>query len=187
MTRTIFSIVAAAIIAGCCPHAVNTEEHDAAHSLVKPDDVLAQVNITPDISIQFNGSPFTSTAKFDDFKRDAQTTSRQYNQRFYQFAPDEISLMSTGIYFVKERGESNSILPPDFTFLPPDFTFNEFRSNLVFRWEYLPGSTIYFAWVHSMSNRNSLYVSGWRDNLDTMFDLPSTNTFLVKANFWFGM
>jgi len=139
----------------------------------------AQVNITPDISIQFYGAPFTSTASYSDFKRDAQTASRQYSRRFYQFMPGEIT-QTNGRYVVSENGET-------YSFALPDFSFNEFRSNLVFRWEYLPGSTLYFAWVHSRSNRNNEYVSGWSDNLDTMFGLPSTNTFLVKANFWFGM
>ena len=138
-----------------------------------------QVNLTPDISIQFYGSPFTSIASYSDFKRDAQTTSRQYNQRFYQFAPNEIA-KAGDLYHVSENGVG-------YQFAVPDFTFNEFRSNLVFRWEYLPGSTLYFAWIHSLSNRKNEYVSGWRDNIDTMFDLPSTNTFMVKANFWFGM
>jgi len=138
-----------------------------------------QANITPDISIQFYGSPFTSTASYSDFKRDAQTTSRQYNQRFYPFASGEIT-KTDNRYHVTENGDT-------YAFLSPDFSFNEFRSNLVFRWEYLPGSTLYFAWIHSLSNRDNLYVSGWRDNLDTMFGLPSTNTFMVKANFWFGM
>ena len=138
---------------------------------------IAQNRITPDISIQFYGAPFTSTATYSDFKHHAQTTSRQYNQRFYQFAP---SLSATGMYEVSENGER-------YSFLPPDFSFNEFRSNLVFRWEYLPGSTLYFVWEHSLSNRSNQYASRWVDNLDTMFGLPSTNTFMVKMNFWFGM
>jgi hypothetical protein len=138
-----------------------------------------QVNLTPDVSIQFYGAPFTSTAAYSRFKRDAQTASRQYSQRFYRFADDEI-VKTDNRYHVSENGDA-------YSFASPDFSFNEFRSNLVFRWEYMPGSTLYFAWVHSLSNRDNRYVSAWRDNLDTMFGLPATNTFLVKANFWFGM
>jgi len=138
-----------------------------------------QANISPDISIQFYGAPFTSTASYSDFKRDALTTSRHYSQRFYQFASGEIS--QTGDrYYVSENGDN-------YSFASPDFNFNEFRSNLVFRWEYMPGSTIYLAWIHNRSNRSNQYVSGWTDNLDTMFGLPPTNTLMVKANFWFGM
>ena len=138
-----------------------------------------QFNITPDISIQFYGAPFTSTASYSDFKRDAQTTSKRFIERFYSFSSNEI-VNADGRYHVSENGDT-------YSFASPDFSFNEFRSNLVFRWEYLPGSTLYFAWVHSISGRDNLYVSGWRDNLDMMFGLPSINMFLVKMNFWFGM
>ena len=138
-----------------------------------------QANITPDISIQFYGAPFTSTASYSAFKRDANTVSRQFGQRFHQFTSGEI--MQTGNHYqVLEDGNS-------YSFASPDFSFNEFRSNFVFRWEYLPGSTLYLVWEHSLSNRDNRYVSGWSDNLDTMFGLPSTNTFMVKANFWFGL
>ena len=66
----------------------------------------------------------------------------------------------------------------------PDFSFNEFRSNLVARWEYLPGSTLYFVWEHRMSDRDSHSLSGWGNNLDRMFGLPATNTFMIKMNYW---
>jgi len=138
-----------------------------------------QVNLTPDISMQFYGSPFTSIASYSDFKRDTQTTSKQFSQRFYPFSSNEITFAGDR-FQVSENGNA-------YSFASPDFSFNEFRSNFVFRWEYLPGSTIYFAWIHSLSNRKNQYVSGWRDNIDTMFDMPSTNTFMVKMNFWFGM
>jgi len=138
-----------------------------------------QANISPDIAIQFYGAPFTSTASYSNFKRDAQPGSRQYNQRFRPFASGEISL-ADGRYHVSENGET-------YSFVSPDFSFNEFRSNLVFRWEYQPGSTLYFAWIRSVSNRSGHYAPRWSDNLDSMFGLPSNNTFMLKANYWFGM
>lgn len=124
-----------------------------------------QVNVTPDISIQFYGSPFTSTAKFSDFKWMDNTTSRTYGERYRSLSDLELSGMK----------------------INSDFSFNEFRSNLVARWEYLPGSTLYFVWEHRMSNRDTRYVSGWGSNLDRMFGLPSTNTFMLKVNYWFDI
>lgn len=138
-----------------------------------------QVNITPDISVQFYGSPFTSVARFSGFKEAANTTSNEYNLRFQSFAPDEITF-SDGTYHV-EKGNKK------FSFKNPDFNFNEFRSNLVARWEYLPGSTLYFVWEHRMSNRDSDLYYRWGQNLDRMFNLPSTNTFMVKLNYWFNL
>ena len=75
----------------------------------------------------------------------------------------------------------------NYSFNNPDFSFNEFRSNLVARWEYKPGSTLYLVWEHQMSNRNNLYDSNWGRNLDRMFGLPATNTFMVKLNYWLNL
>jgi hypothetical protein len=127
-----------------------------------------QVNVTPDISIQFYGSPFTSTAKFSDFKVMTDTKSHTYENRF---ASIDATTSSQYGDLIKN----------------PNFSFNEFRSNLVARWEYLPGSTIYFVWEHHMSERRSEYVSKWNDNLDHMFGLPTTNTFMIKMNYWFDI
>lgn len=138
-----------------------------------------QVNLTPDLSVQFYGSPFTSTAKFKDFKEARETKSHTYEKRFYAFTPNEISY-SDNVYTVNRDGVG-------YSFKNPDFSFNEFRSNLVVRWEYRPGSTLYFVWEHSKSNRDQDYVPRWSKNLDRMFGFPATNVLMVKMNYWFNL
>ncbi|WP_102406182.1 DUF5916 domain-containing protein [Parabacteroides bouchesdurhonensis] len=138
-----------------------------------------QVNVTPDISIQFYGSPFTSTAKFSDFKLAADTKSGSYDNRFYSIPASTLSLADNRYSFKYNKEE--------YEFQNPNFSFNEFRSNLVARWEYLPGSTLYFVWEHQMSGRNDRQIKGWASNLDRMFGLPSTNTFMIKLNYWFNI
>ncbi|MDH6358049.1 DUF5916 domain-containing protein [Parabacteroides sp. PF5-9] len=138
-----------------------------------------QMNVTPDISIQFYGAPYTSTGKYTDFKQATNTLARSYNDRFHVYGADEISY-ADGSYHVDRNGEQ-------YSFKNPNFSFNEFRSNLVARWEYLPGSTLYLVWEHSMSNRDSRVISGWGDNLDRMFGLPASNVFMVKLNYWFNL
>ena len=135
-----------------------------------------QVNFTPDISLQWYGAPFTSTAKYNDFKKAINPASHTLGDRFHLFSPDEISTLD-GKYTVRNGSEN-------YTFANPDFNFNEFRSNLVVRWEYHPGSTLYFVWQHSMSNRSGYFLPGWDRNLERMFDLPSTNVFMIKLNYW---
>lgn len=138
-----------------------------------------QVNVTPDISLQFYGSPFTSIAEYSDFKLPADSKSHHFEQRFERLSPDNLTY-TDGVY---TYGDGTV----DFSFRNPNFSFNEFRSNLVARWEYLPGSTLYFVWEHRMSNRDTYFTSGWGNNLDRMFGLPSTNTFMIKMNYWFDL
>lgn len=138
-----------------------------------------QVNVTPDISIQYYGSPFTSVAQYDRFKEAADTDSRIYAHRFNLFKAEEMSFKE-GVYQVEQGNRL-------FTFKDPNFSFNEFRSNLVARWEYLPGSTLYVVWEHNRSNRDTSYQTGWGSNLDRMFGLPARNTFMMKINYWLNM
>ncbi|MDR1602264.1 MAG: carbohydrate binding family 9 domain-containing protein [Tannerella sp.] len=142
--------------------------------------VKLQMNVTPDISLQFYGAPFTSTAKYSDVKRAADTRSHTMSERFHLFAPEEISFQD-GVYTVTDDGNQLA-----YRFADPDFNFNEFRSNLVARWEYMPGSTLYFVWEHRMSDRENHYLSAWNSNLERMFALPSTNTLMVKINYRFN-
>lgn len=142
-------------------------EYITAHMDQKTYSIILnmQLNVTPDISLQFYGSPFTSSGKFKDFKKMTATTSSLYSERFEALSADKVS----------EAG------------INPNFSFNEFRSNLVGRWEYRRGSTLYFVWEHRMSNRDNWNIEGWGKNLDRMFGLPSTNTFMIKLNYWFDI
>lgn len=139
-----------------------------------------QANITPDLSIQLYAAPFTSIGRFTELKQAVDPLSQKKEERFYTFLPEEVSL-SDGQYSVK-KGTG-----PVYQFRNPDFSFNEFRSNLVLRWEYIRGSTLYFVWEHHMSNRDNYYREGWGGNLDRMFALPSYDTFMIKVNYWFSL
>jgi len=138
-----------------------------------------QVNVTPDISLQWYGAPYTSTAKYNNFKQAMNPESRVRSDRFHLFAPDEI-IASGDLYgFFKDTDS--------YPFTNPDFNFNEFRTNFVARWEYLPGSTVYLVWEYSTSNKAGYYLPGWDSNLERMFSFPSTNIVMVKLNYFFNL
>jgi len=137
-----------------------------------------QMNVTPDLSLQFYGAPFTSTAQYSDFKLAVKPDSYNRSERFHLFAPNEINF--DGAYTANYNDRS-------YTFMDPNFSFNEFRANVVARWEYRPGSTLYFVWEHTMSDYNTHFQANWGNNLDRMFGLPAANVFMVKLNYWFGM
>ena len=67
----------------------------------------------------------------------------------------------------------------------PDFSFRSLRGNAVLRWEYRPGSTVYFVWTQSRNNFEP-YVSGdgFSQNWQALKGAPSDNIFLIKFNYW---
>src|SRR5437773_5431336 len=65
------------------------------------------------------------------------------------------------------------------------FNFKQFRSNVVFRWEYRPGSTLFVVW--SQGRRGSTGAEGtqsFRGDMGDLFDLHPDNSFLVKLSYW---
>ncbi|PYO60176.1 MAG: hypothetical protein DMD28_13685, partial [Gemmatimonadetes bacterium] len=68
---------------------------------------------------------------------------------------------------------------------PGGFNYKQFRSNVVFRWEYRPGSTLFVVW--SQGRQGSSGVEGTRDfrgDLSDLFGLRPDNSFLVKLSYW---
>ena len=68
---------------------------------------------------------------------------------------------------------------------PGGFNFKQFRSNVVFRWEYRPGSTLFVVW--SQGRQGSVGAEGTRGfggDLNDLFDLRPDNGFLVKLSYW---
>jgi len=68
---------------------------------------------------------------------------------------------------------------------PGGFNYKQFRSNVVFRWEYRPGSTLFVVW--SQGRQGSTGVEGARGfggDLNDLFDLRPDNGFLVKLSYW---
>ncbi len=161
---------------------INTEEDSYVMGRMRQETygltIRLQGNITPDLSIQYYGSPFTSTAQYDQFKYADNTLSRTYTERFKDFSADQLSY-ADGQYTVGSGTEAAS-------FKDPNFSFNEFRSNLVARWEYKPGSTLYLVWEHNRSGTMPVYQPGWSENIDQIWGIAPTNTFMLKVNYWLG-
>ena len=135
-------------------------------------------NITPEISLQYYGSPFASSGRYSDFKFVSSPKAANYNDRFTNL--DNISLVN-GEYQIDE--DQNGQI--DYTFQNPDFDFYQFRSNLVFRWEYLPGSQLYLVWSNERTNFLNPGDSGLNHTMEHLSEAFPNNVFLIKLNYWF--
>jgi hypothetical protein len=65
------------------------------------------------------------------------------------------------------------------------FNFKQFRSNVVFRWEYRPGSTLFLVW--SQGRRGFQGVEGTQSfggDIGDLFNLRPDNSFLMKVSYW---
>ncbi len=71
-----------------------------------------------------------------------------------------------------------------------DFNVQEFLSNLVLRWEYSPGSSVYFVWNQTRNNWNDSGNMDYFNDLGDLFDPVNgkpNNIFLIKFSYRFGL
>ena len=60
------------------------------------------------------------------------------------------------------------------------------RGNSVLRWEYRPGSTLYFVWTQNCSAYGSDATFNASQDVRQLCQGRSNNVFAVKANYWFS-
>jgi len=140
----------------------------------------ADLNITPEFSIQYYGSPFVSRGSYSEFKRVDDPRSKEYSQRFVTLANP---LLTDGKYYFDENNDGQN----DYSIENPDFNFHEYRSNLVAKWEYRLGSFIYFVWSAErtgMAEDPSVSIS---DSFRQLGKAYPKNIFLIKLNYWFSL
>lgn len=132
--------------------------------------------VTPELSLQYYGSPYASIGKYSNFRRVSDGRSRQLNERYIGLDAE----LNGDIYTLAESGDS-------YRMYNPDFTFKEFNSNLVARWEFRPGSTLYFVWNNTLSDYQRGYDPSVTRVFGDVFNSNSANVFMVKFTYWLAL
>ena len=144
--------------------------------------IRAAWTFTPDLSLQVYAQPFVASGAYDELKQAADTRAARWEDRFSVFRPTRIDRMDDA-YVVDEDGDGAT----DFSFGVPDFNFRELRSNVVLRWQYRPGSTVYFIWSHGRADAVADGDLQLGRDLRGLSSAPGEHVVMVKANYWFGL
>jgi len=65
-----------------------------------------------------------------------------------------------------------------------DFNSQSMNSNVVLRWEYLPGSTLFLVWSQARSNGDVNYFTSFSNDFNQAFQVPPSNVLLLKISYW---
>jgi hypothetical protein len=147
-------------------------------------DTRFNVTFTPNLTLELYLQPLIASGSYSRYKEFA--APRTQDRLVYG---EDIGTISS-------RGSTPDTLTIDpdgngpaasFEVQDPSFTFRSLRGNAVLRWEYLPGSTLYFVWnrgSESTLTRGSIEFS---DDVRSLFRGPAQNIFLVKVSYWLGL
>ncbi|MEP7345122.1 MAG: DUF5916 domain-containing protein [Gemmatimonadaceae bacterium] len=142
--------------------------HDTTHyTFASLDQNLVSVTsridytVSPTLSVQLYAQPFATSGSYSNWREIKNAAATRYADRFQPFT---------------QQGE------------PGGFNFKEFRSNSVVRWEYRPGSTLYFVWSQGRQQDGIDEGSfAFRRDYRNLFRSHPMNTFLIKASYWFSL
>jgi len=116
--------------------------------------------ITPRLSVESYLQPFVSTGAYTNWRAVADGRAEDVTLRFPSYTT---------------RGE------------PDGFRFGQLRTNNVVRWEYHPGSVLFFVWSQGRdTNAGDPSERGVQPGFDALLRERPRNVFLVKASYWLG-
>jgi hypothetical protein len=131
--------------------------------------------IKPDMNLDIYAEPFAASGRYFDYGE--LLAAGEIDRLTYGALGSAIELQPDGSRVVRIGDTS-------FTLRNRDFNTLSFRSNVVLRWEWRPGSTLYVVWQQDRSQSDPI---GSLVNAGDMFRsiaAPGSNVFMIKTSFW---
>ncbi|HET8634965.1 MAG TPA: DUF5916 domain-containing protein [Gemmatimonadales bacterium] len=137
---------------------------------------------SPTLSLQLYVQPLISAGDYSRLKEF--TTPGEYE--FAEYGADQGTISqdkASGTYTVDPDGTGPA---STFQVQNPDFNFRSLRANLVLRWEFRPGSTLFLVWQQARQGIDPVGDFRFGRDFGAIWDAPATNVLAVKATWWMG-
>jgi hypothetical protein len=119
-------------------------------------EIRVSYTFKPDLTLDFYGEPFAASGRYSNIGRLVAARSRLLE-------PVDVAVAD----------------PAD-----EDFNVRSFRSNLVLRWEWRPGSTFYAVWQQNRERQGLSFERATAADMFRAFAAPGDHVFAVKTSFW---
>ena len=140
---------------------------------------------TPTLTLQLFAQPFLASGRYTSFKEFAKPKSGEMDRYGRDNGSTIVETTSGGesVYAVDPDGNGAA---QSFTFSNPDFNVRSLRGTAVVRWEYRPGSTLFFVWTQQREGFDTFGDFDFSRDRSALFRDRATNVFQVKATYWLG-
>jgi Domain of unknown function (DUF5916) len=150
---------------GLYADAAGVERYTFAHLAQTTSSVTLRFTytFTATTSLQVYAAPFISKGTYSNVRQlSATPRAAAYDDRYEPFSP-----------------------AASFATVPLGFNYKAFQSNVVFRWEYRPGSALFLVWNEGREGFDPAQgTNGYAGDLRDLFAVHPMNTFLVKWSYW---
>jgi hypothetical protein len=136
---------------------------------------------SPTLSLQLYAQPLISSGGYTRFK----TLARPRAFAFDVYGEGGSTITDNDSVYVLDADGAGAAAAVD-TLENPDFSVHSLRGNAVLRWEYLPGSTMFFVWTQSRSGDENVGDFRFRHSMGRMLETAPDNIFMVKVTYWWN-
>ncbi len=145
-------------------------------------EVRVDYALTPNLTIQYYGEPFAARGRYSELKRIVDPRADRYRDRWAAYSPTQLAYDATTQQYRLDEDRDGTV---DAVISDPDFDFRALNSNLVVRWEFQPGSTLFVVWSESRIDTELLpgSLDAGRD-FEQIFSSEPTDAFLIKVSKW---
>ena len=145
-------------------------------------DTRLNWTFTPNLTLQLFAQPFIASGDYSSFREYA--APRSITKRVYGRDIGTIDYNPGTNAYTVDPDAGGPARP--FTFDNPNFTASSLRGTAVLRWEYRPGSTLYFVWTQERSGSDAIGTFDFQSARTAILADRPTNVFQVKATYWLG-
>ncbi|HEY3133529.1 MAG TPA: DUF5916 domain-containing protein [Gemmatimonadaceae bacterium] len=151
-------------------------------------DTRVNMTFTPNLTLEMFAQPFLASGHYSSFKEFAEVKSRHMN--FFGRDNGSTVVQSTDpqtgaiSYTIDPDGAAGPAAP--FVVDNPDFNLRSLRGTGVLRWEYRPGSTLYFVWTQERNGFDQFGNFDFSRDRSALFRDRPTNVFQIKGTYWIG-
>jgi len=167
--------------------AQNTYGTHYIFGLLKQTELSAAIRLnwtySPTLSLQLYAQPLISAGRYDYFHELARPRSAEFT-RYGSIYGSRITYVDSTNSYEVDLDRSGPLKP--FSFGRPDFNYKSLRGNAVLRWEYMPGSTLYFVWTQSRQDYETVGNFNFGSSMGRILRAPADNIFMIKATYWWN-
>jgi len=131
----------------------------------------------PDITLDVYMEPFAASGRYTDFGELQYVRGRDL--RIYGADGTTITRLPDLSYVVTDGGST-------FKLANRDFNVRSYRSNVVLKWEWRPGSIFYFVWQQDRADTWNTGEHVGAGDLFGSFKAPGDNIVALKTTFWWS-
>ncbi|MCF7808565.1 MAG: carbohydrate binding family 9 domain-containing protein [Candidatus Marinimicrobia bacterium] len=148
-------------------------------------EIRVDYPITPRFTLQGYFQPFMGIGEYQGFKEYAAPESDEFLVYGENGSTIEELTDTNGqtYYVVDPTGGSDE---DSFNIYDPNFNQKSLVGTLVLRWEFSPGSALYFVWTHNGYNGDNPGSFKLKRDFNDLLASDADDVFALKLSYWFG-